>query len=76
MSAQGFFYAILPLLEESKPLGHLEMDTSELSEYFDVSVTKIRMYVYELKKHKILKPTRDGDMVCPLLIRLRCVERP
>lgn len=71
MSARGFFYALLPMLETSEPYGHIYMDTIELSIHFKVSLHMIRRYIFELKSHNILKVGSDGALLCPILIRRR-----
>lgn len=69
MSARGFFYELIPLLEEGRPFGHLRMDTEELSAWFKVSLHMTRRYLFELKSHRVLKEGKDGELFCPVLIR-------
>jgi hypothetical protein len=69
MSARGFFYALLPLFERSKPYGLIEMDAEQLSAYFHVSAHHTRRYLYELKRKNILRVGVDGTLICPILIR-------
>jgi DNA-binding IclR family transcriptional regulator len=71
MSARGFFYAILPLLEAGKPYGNIDMNAIELAEFFDVSVHHTRRYIADLKKFGILRESPLGGLFCPMLIRLR-----
>lgn len=69
MSARGFLYELMPLLEKGKPYGHLDMDTEQLSKHFGVSLHMTRRYVFELTSHRILKKGSDGTLYCPPLIR-------
>ena len=69
MSARGFFVELIPLLEASKPYGHLKMSTEELSVHFEVSLHMTRCYLRELKAHHVLKEGKDGELFCPVLIR-------
>jgi hypothetical protein len=71
MSARGFFYALLPLLEDGHAYGCLDMDTDALAKHFKLSLHHIRRYLHELKREDILRQASDGLLVCPLLIRKR-----
>ncbi len=71
MSARGFFYELIPLLEASDPYGRLYMDTVELSTRFGVSLHMVRRYIFELKAHRVLRVGDDGSLICPILIRRR-----
>jgi len=74
MSARGFFYELMPLLEDGKPYGHVEFTTEELSDRYGVSLHMIRRYLFELKSHNVLRQGKDGVLYCPVLIR-RYVRR-
>lgn len=74
MSARGFFYELMPLLEAGKPYGHVELTTEELSERYGVSLHMIRRYLFELKSHNVLRQGKDGVFYCPVLIR-QCIRR-
>lgn len=69
MSARGFFVELIPMLETSKPYGHVRMSTEELSVHFAVSLHMTRCYLRELKSHNVLKEGKDGELFCPVLIR-------
>lgn len=69
MSARGFFYELLPLLEAARPYGYLQMSAIELAVYFETSVHHTRRYIADLKKHGLLKATTEGGYLCPVLIR-------
>ena len=69
MSARGFYYELLPLLESGSPYGHLHLSTEELSDKFEVSLHMTRRYLFELKAHKVLKVQKDGSLFSPPLIR-------
>lgn len=69
MSARGFFYELAPMLRRGKPYGHIQMSAEDLSLHFKISYQMTRRYIFELKNHKVLKETRDGDLYCPPLIR-------
>jgi hypothetical protein len=74
MSARGFFYEILPMLENETPFGHLHKSAEELSRHFKVSLHMTRRYIFELKSHKVLKQGKDGTFFCPPLIRQRFLD--
>jgi hypothetical protein len=69
MSARGFFYALIPLLESAPSYGFLEMDAEMLSHHFRLSPHHTRRYLFELKRKKVLRLTKDGALMCPVLIR-------
>ena len=71
MSARGFFFALLPLLEETQEYGCIDMDTDQLAKHFKLSLHHIRRYLHELKREQILREASDGMLVCPFLIRKR-----
>lgn len=67
MSARGFFYEILPLMESPKHYGRLPYDSDELAKLFGVSRQKIHIYITDLRKHRLLRITADGELYCPIL---------
>jgi hypothetical protein len=69
MSARGFLHEILPLLEEGRPYGHIDMDANELAEYFQISVHHTRRYIADLRKRRLLRDSAFGGYFCPPLIR-------
>jgi hypothetical protein len=71
MSARGFFFALLPLLEAPAAYGCIDMNTDQLAHHFKLSLHHIRRYLHELKREDVLREATDGMLVCPFLIRKR-----
>src|SRR4051812_43452561 len=69
MSARGFFFALIPLLQGAEVRGFLDMDLHDLAHHFRLSAQKTGIYVRELEKKKIIRVRPNGEIMCPIIIR-------